>query len=67
VSTGITVNKSKKILSNLPPCVKLVDWHCFDANPDPDMDRHQNGKSDPDRHRFHADPKNYVFMATQMY
>ncbi len=22
--------------------------HCFDANPDPDLDRHQNGKSYPD-------------------
>jgi hypothetical protein len=21
-------------------------------DPDPDLDRHQNGKSDPDRHRF---------------
>jgi hypothetical protein len=29
----------------------------FDANPDPDLERHQHGNSDPDRHQNDADPQ----------
>jgi hypothetical protein len=28
-----------------------LDLHLFDANPGPDLDRHQNGNSDPDLHQ----------------
>jgi hypothetical protein len=36
-----------------------VDEHRFDANLDPDLDRHQNGHSDPDLDRLQndADPQ----------
>jgi hypothetical protein len=36
-----------------------VDRHRFDASPnlDLDMDLHQNGNSDPDRHQYDADPQ----------
>ncbi len=38
-------------------CIDIV--MNFDANPDPepDLDRHQNGQSDPDRHQNDADLK----------
>jgi hypothetical protein len=29
----------------------------FNANPDPGLDRHQNGKSDMDRHQNDANPQ----------
>jgi hypothetical protein len=33
----------------------------FDANPDsdPELDRHQDGNSDPDRHQHDADPQHF--------
>jgi hypothetical protein len=36
--------------SDFPTCVK--------PGVDPDLDRHQNGKSDPDRHENDAGPHN---------
>jgi hypothetical protein len=38
----------------------LEDRHHVDANPDPDLDRHQHGNSDPDRHQNDADPLHCV-------
>ncbi len=61
--TKIAVNKSK-FFSSFPTRVKLgpqpqsgshpyacgiLDRHRFDADPDPDLDRHQYENSDPDR------------------
>jgi hypothetical protein len=34
-----------------------VDRHPFDAERDPDLDRHQHIKSDPERHQKDADPQ----------
>ncbi len=38
-----------------------MDRDRYDANPDPNPDRHQNGKSDsdPDRHQNDADPQHW--------
>jgi hypothetical protein len=51
---GIAVNKKRKI-PGFPTFFKLgvgstqVDRHRVDADPDPDLDRHQNGIQDSDR------------------
>jgi hypothetical protein len=34
----------------------LASINIFDANLDPDLDRHRNGNSYPDRHQNYADP-----------
>ena len=47
--------KVKKFSPSFSKCVKLGKDRIIlmpIRNPDPELDRHQNGKSDPDRHRF---------------
>ncbi len=39
------------------------DRHRFDANPDPDQDRHQNGNSGPDRHENDADQQQCILQS----
>ncbi len=39
-----------------------VDRHRFDANPDPESDRHQNINSVEDRHQNDADPKHCFYQ-----
>ncbi len=38
-----------------------MDRHCFDANPDSDLDRHRNAESDPDadRHQNDTEPQQW--------
>ncbi len=47
------VNKSKVLLLISNMCKNLG------RDPDPDLDRHQNEKSDPDRNQHDADPQHY--------
>ncbi len=47
--------KVKKFSPSFSKCVKLGKDRIIlmpIRNPDPELDQHQNGKSDPDRHRF---------------
>ncbi len=44
------MNVNKKMY-DFSTCVKLGDRLRFDAVPDHDLDRHQNGNSDPDWHQ----------------
>jgi hypothetical protein len=47
--------KVKKFSPSFLKCVKLGKDRIIlmpIRNPDPELDQHQNGKSDPDRHRF---------------
>ncbi len=37
-----------------------LDAHRLDANPDPDLDRHQHGNSDPEWHQNVADPQHWM-------
>ncbi len=58
--TGTAMNVSKllyilvkKVLGKDPH----EDLHRFDDVPDSDLNQHQNQKSDPDQHRYDADPQ----------
>jgi hypothetical protein len=43
-----------------------ADRHCFDADPDPDLDQHLKGNSDsgldPDKHQNDVDPQQWLWL-----
>jgi hypothetical protein len=38
-----------------------LHWLCFDVDPDPVVDQHQNGNSDTDRHQNNAAQQHWYF------